>query len=140
MGDELAAPAPHDKAPDLLVKGEGGDIFGMDVPTDPGRREVFDYLVDKGVITVLEGTVPPPPAAAAPTDAAAVASLEARLATLEAALAAAGVADPDAPPKKNASLAVWQDYALAHGADRDEVEDLTRDELIERYAPDDDEG
>lgn len=36
-------------------------------------------------------------------------------------------------PAKNASKDVWVDYAVARGADRAEVEALSRDELVARY-------
>lgn len=41
--------------------------------------------------------------------------------------------DPDDPPAKSANKPDWVDYAVAQGADRDEAEKLTKDELIETY-------
>jgi hypothetical protein len=38
----------------------------------------------------------------------------------------------EAPPG-NASKAAWVDYAVSQGADRDEAEGYTRDELVARY-------
>lgn len=37
----------------LRVRGEGGVEFDLDVPTDPTRREIFDYQVNTGSLSVL---------------------------------------------------------------------------------------
>jgi hypothetical protein len=43
----------------LRVRGEGGAEFDMDVPPDGSpRREVFDEMVRKGLLVVLEGEIP----------------------------------------------------------------------------------
>lgn len=38
-----------------------------------------------------------------------------------------------AQPKRNASLDAWQTYAVSQGATEDDVDGLSRDELIEKY-------
>lgn len=45
----------------------------------------------------------------------------------------------DAPPS-NAAKADWVEYAVARGLDRDEAEACARDELVEMFGDDDDEG
>ncbi|MGW4406523.1 hypothetical protein ACWEJ6_21015 [Nonomuraea sp. NPDC004702] len=47
-------------------------------------------------------------------------------------------ADEDAPPRKSASKAAWVAYAVAHGMAEADADQLTRDQLVERFA--DDEG
>lgn len=43
----------------VTVRGEGGNVFDMDVPAaGTSRREIFDHMCEKGTLTVLEGTVP----------------------------------------------------------------------------------
>ena len=89
---------------DLVVKGSGGHVFAMDVPTDPARLEVFHDQLRKGELVVLEGDVPGDEAA-----------------------------EPVVPeqPAKNASTEAWQAYALAMGVDPAEVELASRDELVD---------
>ena len=36
-------------------------------------------------------------------------------------------------PAKSDNKAAWVDHAVAHGADRDEAEAMTKDELVEQY-------
>lgn len=39
----------------LLVRGEGGHVFDMDLPAEgTPRREIFDGMVAKGWLTVIE--------------------------------------------------------------------------------------
>lgn len=48
-----------DEVVTITVRGEGGDIFDMDVPAEgTARREIFEHMVEKGTLTVLSGTVP----------------------------------------------------------------------------------
>jgi hypothetical protein len=45
-------------------------------------------------------------------------------------------ADEDLPPAKNATKAAWVDYATnRHGLDVAEAEDMTRDELVDYFTP-----
>lgn len=39
----------------------------------------------------------------------------------------------DALPKKSASTETWREYATAHGMDADEADQLSRDQLVERF-------
>lgn len=43
--------------------------------------------------------------------------------------------DPTAPPKGSASKRAWVDYAVLRGADRDDAESMSRDELRDIYSP-----
>lgn len=43
------------------------------------------------------------------------------------------VEEDSGPPAKSATKAEWVDYAVANGADRDEAEAQTKDELIAAY-------
>lgn len=43
--------------------------------------------------------------------------------------------DPTAPPAGNASKQAWIDYAVLRGADRDDADAMTRDELRDVYTP-----
>lgn len=46
----------------LTVRGEGGAVFDMDVPeAGTPRREVFDDMVRKGQLVILEGEIPNEP-------------------------------------------------------------------------------
>lgn len=40
----------------------------------------------------------------------------------------------DKPPRRNGSVQAWRAYAVAHGLTADEAEQLTRDQLVERFA------
>jgi hypothetical protein len=43
----------------LTVKGEGGDVFDMDVPAaGTVRREIFDDMVAKGRLEIVAGEIP----------------------------------------------------------------------------------
>jgi hypothetical protein len=42
---------------------------------------------------------------------------------------------PPGPPRKNASLAAWLEFAAAEGADPAELEGLSRDDLAARFGP-----
>ncbi len=39
----------------------------------------------------------------------------------------------DQMPRRNGSAEAWRAYAVAHGVDADEAEQLTRDQLVERF-------
>lgn len=41
--------------------------------------------------------------------------------------------EEDKAPAKSANKGEWVDYAVAQGADREEAEDMTKDELVEAY-------
>jgi hypothetical protein len=43
-------------------------------------------------------------------------------------------ADDDDRPAKSDAKAVWLDYAVAQGADRDEAEAATKADLVDRYS------
>lgn len=56
-----------DQVTTLLVRGEGGAEFHMDVPpAGSNRREIFDEHVRKGWLVVLEGEIPDVPATPEP--------------------------------------------------------------------------
>lgn len=40
----------------------------------------------------------------------------------------------DEKPKKSASKAAWAAYAVAHGMSAEEADELTRDQLVERFS------
>jgi hypothetical protein len=44
-----------------------------------------------------------------------------------------GDSDEDGPPAKAAPKADWVDYAVAQGADAEEAESLTKQELVDLY-------
>ena len=44
-----------------------------------------------------------------------------------------GEGDEPKQPAKSASQAAWVEWAVSQGADRDEVKDLKRDELVELF-------
>lgn len=91
---------------DLVVRGQGGHVFAMDIPTDPARLEVFHGQLAKGELVIVEGDAP------APADDAPVVPEQ---------------------PARNAKLSDWQAYALAMGADPGEVELASRDELVDLF-------
>lgn len=41
--------------------------------------------------------------------------------------------DTDGPPAKSANKADWVEYAVSQGADRDEAEKATKDDLVAQY-------
>jgi hypothetical protein len=55
---------------------------------------------------------------------------------VEASAEPADLGDPDDQmPRKSASKADWVAYAVEHGVPAAEAESLTRDQLVERFAP-----
>ena len=89
--------------------------FGRGVTDDNPPPRVINYFLRRGYGVE--------PVKAAPSPAAEVS-----------APAADGPADRDPMPRKSASKADWQTYAIAHGVPADEAESLTRDQLAERFA------
>lgn len=48
-----------DEVTTLTVQGEGGHVFDMDVPpSGTMRREIFDEMLEKGTLRVIDGKVP----------------------------------------------------------------------------------
>jgi hypothetical protein len=90
----------------IHVRGEGGARFVMDLPLPKGLQE----RLDAGAIVRVNPDGSPIPEAREP--------------------------DQAERPPKNASAETWAAYALAQGAEPEEIEGLSRADLIELYGQD----
>lgn len=90
----------------IHVCGESGVVWEMDLPLPEGVAQ----RLDRGDLTRVN------------PDGSAVA------------VEAPAEVDFEVPPAKNASREAWADYAVrVHGADVDDLEGLSRNELVELY-------
>lgn len=107
----------------VTVRGEGGAVFDMDVPAEGTvQRELLDDALAKGRLTLVED---PDGALSGPDEA-----------------GGGGEGSPEAPapepasdeaPAKSANKPEWVAYAISQGADPDEAEAATKDQLVEIY-------
>lgn len=98
----------------VIIRGEGGAEITYDLPLpDP----IAERLA-AGRVRLIEGEVDPDPAPAA----------------TEAVVDDDDAEDDDVEaPAGNASKAAWLEYAEAQGADPDDLDDMSRDDLAEAF-------
>lgn len=140
-----ARPAADPEPPDPRHIGDNGDgieVLGTRLrdaavdprpgdylpPTNAGEANPHGPLVVSPEIHGSQGVRPVRPGAVEVTN-------PAVQEVAETTHAAESVGAPVEAPAKNASKAAWVAYAVSVGGDQDEVGQLSRDELAERYSP-----
>ncbi|MFD1547011.1 hypothetical protein [Nonomuraea guangzhouensis] len=95
-----------------------GTYYQGAILPDGVPQEKLDHLLNSGMIRALDE---PKPASGGERE--------------EPAEKSDGASDDPAPPSVNSASrkADLIDYGIAHGGDRDELETLTRDQLLDRY-------
>lgn len=141
----MSAPEPTT----LVIRGEGGGLTVMDVPTVPARREIWDEYVAKGLYRIL-GRAPEgaevnetgdlvtgrvqhaDPEKAKPGKVIDVADLEPYVPVDETDTDGAD----DERPSNRAGIKKWQAFAVAQGADPEIVAVMSKDELVAEFGDD----
>lgn len=98
-------------------------LYTVTAPTEGFTGEIGGVAFHQGAATADDRT-----------HRAALAYFRRRGYTIEPASAVADEPDEDIQPRKSASKAAWVEYAVAHGMTAAEAEQLTRDQLVERFA------
>lgn len=124
------------------VRSEGGAVFDVDYPpSSAARREVLEDQVAKGQLVVIGVYVGDELAdcdslaASAPAEV----SDEGGFPVPPSTELAADSEDAPVAPPLGASKAAWHDYALSVGVEPSKLVDLTKADIIEKYAPTSDE-